>query len=164
MLNLISAICPRSCKEPVFALRGILTLACVLLAACDDTRPKPEGTSVASQDDHEVAQAHAPPCEPPRFSPIGTAKLAALSRAALDSKTGQQCRTAENAAPAFRSLPMCRELLGQQRTSQSCGERFTPLGTALTRVALDTQTGQECRTAENAPPAFVSLPMCRDLK
>ena len=81
----------------------------------------------------------------------------------MDTQTGQQCRAAANAAPMFQPLMMCRDLLEKEILAPSCGERFTAFGTPLARVALDTQTGQQCRTAENAPPFFASLPMCRDL-
>lgn len=48
-------------------------------------------------------------------------------------------------------------------TRASSTQRFQPIGMSLSRVALDTKTGQQCRTAANAPPAFQSLPMCVDL-
>jgi hypothetical protein len=150
----------------------------LILAACEDSRSKPEGTTAAGQQKPAVAAPVATPATPAkpceqRFILIGMA----LTRAALDTKTGQQCRTAENAPRAFRSLPMCFDLFSQggipppppappatpATPGKPCGQRFIPIGMALTRAALDTKAGQQCRTAENAPPAFHALPMCADL-
>lgn len=117
--------------------------------------------------------APAPPtraqsCEP-RFTPTGTA----LSRVALDTRTGQQCRTAESGPSAFLSLPLCLDLFERDRPAgmatsspspaKPCEQRFVPIGTALSRAAVDTRTGQLCRTAENAAPAFRSAPLCSDV-
>jgi len=143
------------------------------VTSCDYSQPKSEPASAAVQQ-HKTASPLLPvdsvkPCEK-RFTPMGMA----LTRAAMDTKTGQQCRTAENAPPASRSLPMCFDLFSQDQDSvplsakpalapESCPERFAPIGMVLTRAALDTKTGRQCRTVENAPSAFRSLPMCADL-
>ena len=144
-------------RRALCAACAVLIATCLVLAGCDEARPKQEATGPgqSATDTTPVVM----PCEPPRFTPIGTP----LSLAATDTKTGQQCRSAENAPRFFQSLPLCRELVAKEKAGPSCGERFTPLGTPLARVALDTTTGQECRTAENAPDFFQSLPMCRDL-
>jgi hypothetical protein len=156
----------------------VVAAAVLLSAACDQTRSKPGANTVSGQPKLAVAALPARPqhlvrpCEQ-RFIPIGTA----LTRAATDTITGQQCRIAESAPPAFRSLPLCFDLFSRddarpvevarpaesQSPARPCEQRFLPVGTALTRAALDTRTGQQCRTAENAPPAFRSLPMCSEL-
>ena len=87
--------------------RIVLVVAVVTLTACAETRPKHDATVATEQATPAVATPK--PCEPPRFTPLGTP----LARAALDTKMGQQCRTAENAPPFARSLPMCRDLLVQ---------------------------------------------------
>ena len=144
-------------KAIVLRFRIAVLAICILLTACDEARPKPE---VAEATDQAAPAATVKPCEPPGFTPIGTP----LSFAATDTKTGQQCRAAENGSSFFASLPMCRDLTEKEKLAPSCGQRFTPLGTPPARVALDSQTGQQCRTADNAPSFFVSLPMCRDLQ
>ena len=156
----------------------VIAAAVLILAACESSRSKPEATTALEQQKTAAAALPTTPkssvksCEQ-RFTPIGMA----LTRAAMDTKTGQQCRTAENAPPAFRSLPLCFDLFSQGDTPPTpatlpatpespvmhCEQRFIPIGMALTRAALDTKTGQQCRTAENAPPAFKFLPMCADL-
>jgi hypothetical protein len=155
----------------------VVVAADVILAACEGSRSK-EATTAAEQQKPAApalaatAGSSVKSCEQ-RFTPIGMA----LTRAAMDTKTGQQCRTAQNAPPAFKSLPMCFDLFGQVDTppipatppatraspAKPCEQRFIPVGMALTRAALDTKTGQQCRTAQDAPPAFKSLPMCADL-
>ena len=153
----------------------IVVAVTLILAGCEDHQSSPEGTTTAAEQPKPAAAAlpATPPTKPckQRFTPVGMA----LTRAALDTKTGQQCRTAGNAPPAFESLPMCFSLFSQGDTSPAavalpatppakpCEQRFVPIGMALTRAALDTKTGQQCRTAGNAPPAFQSLPMCADL-
>jgi curli biogenesis system outer membrane secretion channel CsgG len=89
----------------------VVVVAVLILAACEGSRAKPEATTAVEQ--------HKP---------------------------------AATALPATPGSPV-----------KSCEQRFTPVGMALTRAALDTRTGQQCRTAQNAPPAFKSLPMCADL-
>jgi hypothetical protein len=75
------------------------------------------------------------------------------------SQTQPEATTAaEQPKPAKPGLPVT-----SATTVKSCEQRFTPIGMVLTRAAMDTKTGQQCRTAENAPPAFKSLPMCADL-
>ena len=154
----------------------VVVAATLILAGCEGNQSKPEAATAAEQQKPATAALPAiaqPPvksCEQ-RFTPIGMA----LTRAALDKKTGQQCRTAENAPPAFDALPMCFDLFSQGGTppaappvtpetpAKPCEQRFIPIGMALTRAALDTKTGQQCRNAENVPPAFHSLPMCANL-
>ena len=135
---------------------GVVIVAAAFLTACDEAGRKAQTTAAAE----DAGTTEIKPCEPPRFTPIGTP----LARAATDTKTGQQCRTAKDAPSMFESLPMCRDLIEKEKRAPVCGQRFTPLGTPLARVALDSQTGQQCRTAEDAPPFFASLPMCRDLQ
>lgn len=146
----------------------VVPASVLLFASCDSTEPNPAPATVSEEKPTAPAvPVQSPkPCEQ-RFTPIGTA----LTRAAMDTRTGQQCRTAENAPPAFKSLPMCLDLsrkdnpsaVRAQSSAKPCEQRFTPMGMALTRLAMDTKTGQLCRTAENAPPLFQSVPMCSDL-
>jgi hypothetical protein len=153
---------------------AILFVAVFFIAACDQTRLQPKAKKPPERPKAAAALPASAPAPPPtceqRFRPIGMA----LTRAALDTRTGQDCRTAENAPLAFRSLPMCVDLFirdmpaaesgtASQAPTRPCQQRFTPIGTALTRAAVDTKTGQMCRTAENAPPAFHSAPLCSDL-
>ena len=150
----------------------VVGAALLPFAACDRTQPNTEKTTASEQKPAAAAAPAQPPAKPceQRFTPIGMA----LTRAAMDKKTGQQCRTANNAPPAFQSLPMCLDLFRKDMPTDAaapvaptpaklCEQRFTPIGMALTRAAVDTKTGQLCRTAENAPPAFRSAPLCSDL-
>jgi hypothetical protein len=150
----------------------LFAVACNNTPAGSEPKRITEVTELAGRSFPAPAQSPAVMCER-RFIALGMV----LSRTAMDTKTGQQCRTAQNAPPAFRSLPMCLDLFSNDdirssdtpipATSQSatapCEQRFVAIGRALTRAAMDTKTGQQCRTVENAPPAFMSLPTCSDL-
>jgi len=91
----------------------IVVGAVVLLTACDDNRSKAEAPvppeqprTVQAATQASPSSTRKAPCEQ-RFVPVGMV----LSKSALDTKTGQQCRTADSAPPAFRSFPLCVDLL-----------------------------------------------------
>jgi hypothetical protein len=147
--------------RPAASLLGLAATFSIL--GCG-TAPTPESTNASPVKQAEPARPTEPPPAKPcyhRFTPTGMA----LSKIAIDSKTGQQCRTAENAPPAFRSSRLCFELFTEDRSAEShstgpCEQRFTPVGNALSRAAVDTVSGQLCRTTEVAAPAFQNAPLC----
>lgn len=87
------------------------------------------------------------------FHSLMTDDPVASSLDALTTSEHKAAASAEGTALAVTPPP----------ASVTFTQRFQPIGMSLSRVALDTKTGQQCRTAPNAPPAFQALPMCADL-